>query len=278
MLVVITDVHLTADPASAAELRRALARVEAAVRPDALLFAGDLADTGDPAAYRLLRDTVDPVAARTGARVVLAMGNHDERAAFRAGARPDAGGRPLPGAGDDPARPCATVHDVDGLRVVALDSTVPGHHHGELDDDQLAGLAAELATPAPAGTVVVVHHPPLRSPVPSVDLLRLRRPERLAEAVAGTDVAMIVCGHAHHTGAGALAGVPVWIAPATAHRTDALPPTGRLRGTTGAAVSRVDVGPAGAVATEVLLDGDPVYDVDAAERLAWMRDRIPAEV
>ncbi|WP_219419823.1 metallophosphoesterase [Pseudonocardia nigra] len=266
VLVTITDTHLTADPDSAADLRAALAVVEAGARPDAIVLAGDLT-ADDPAAYRLLRDTVEPVAGRIDAAVVPVMGNHDERGAFRAAFG-------LPGGHD----PCDAVHHLDGLRVAVLDTTVPGHHHGELTDAQLTRLAAALATPAPQGSVLVLHHPPLPSPVPSVDLLRLRGAERLAAAVDGTDVRMIVCGHAHYAGAGALAGIPVWIAPATAYRVDALPPAGRLRGVTGPALSRIDLVGGTAVATAVPLAGEPVYDVDAGERVAWMLARIPAEV
>ncbi|TQM11808.1 metallophosphoesterase [Pseudonocardia kunmingensis] len=265
-LAVVSDSHLTADPASADALRAALAVVEAGARPDALLLPGDLAADGEPGAYRLLREVVDPVAARLGIPVVPVMGNHDERGAFRAAL----------GAGGEPGDPWDTATRVGGLRIAVLDSTVPGHHHGALDPDQLERLRAELAEPAPEGTVLLLHHPPLPSPVPSVDLLRLRGTEKLAEVLAGTDVRIIVCGHAHYAGAGALAGIPVWIAPALIYRVDALPPAGRLRGVAGPAISRVDLVEGTAVATAILLGGEPVNDVDAAERVAWMRERIPA--
>jgi hypothetical protein len=88
---------------------------------------------------------------------------------------------------------------------------------------------------------------------------------------------MIVCGHAHHAGAGVLAGIPVWVAPATWYRSDPLPPVGRLRATEGPALSRIDLLDGTAVATAVPVGGAAVYDVSAAERLAWMRERIPAE-
>jgi Icc protein len=265
-LAVLSDTHLTADPTSADTLRAALAVVEAGARPDALLLPGDLAADGDPEAYRLLRAVVDPVAARLGVPVVPVVGNHDERGAFRRAL--DAPGKP-----DDP---WDTTTRVGGLRIAVLDSTVPGHHHGELDPDQLEWLRTELAAPAPEGTVLLLHHPPLPSPVPSVDMLRLRGTEKLAEVLTGTDVRMIVCGHAHYAGAGALAGIPVWVAPALIYRVDALPPVGRLRGLSGPAISRIDLVEGTAVATAVPLGGEPVYDVDAAERVAWMRERIPA--
>jgi 3',5'-cyclic-AMP phosphodiesterase len=253
-LAVVSDTHLTADPASAATLRTALARIEAGSRPDALLLPGDLTADGEPGAYALLRELLEPVSVP----VVPVMGNHDELGAFT-------------GAFGTPDR----VVRAGGTRIVALDSTIVGHHHGRVEAAQLEWLAAELADPAPEGTVLVLHHPPLPSPVPSVDLLRLREPEKLAEVLSGSDVRMIVCGHAHHAGAGVLAGIPVWVAPALLYQVDAFPPAGRLRGIAGASISRVDLFPDAATATAVPLDGAPVYDVDAAERIAWMRERIP---
>jgi Icc-related predicted phosphoesterase len=53
------------------------------VHPEALVFTGDLADTGAADAYRSLREVVEPAAERMGAQVVWVMGNHDDRAAMR---------------------------------------------------------------------------------------------------------------------------------------------------------------------------------------------------
>ncbi|MEV1295890.1 metallophosphoesterase [Pseudonocardia sp. NPDC049635] len=253
-LAVVSDIHLTPDPESAAALSRALARIGAGTPPDALILPGDLAADGRPEAYDTLRRLLEPV----GVPVVPVMGNHD-------------GIEPFTAAFGTPDR---TLR-IGGTRIVALDSTIPGHHHGRLGAEQLEWLAAELAEPAPEGTVLVLHHPPLPSPAPSVDLLRLREPEKLGEVLAGSDVRMIVCGHAHHAGAGVLAGIPVWVAPALVHQVDVFPPVGRLRGVAGASLSRVDLFADCTVATAVPLDGDPVYDVDAAERIAWMTERIP---
>ena len=63
---------------------------------------------------------------------------------------------------------------MDGLRIIALDTSVPGYHHGELTDAQLAWLADVLATPAPHGTLLALT-PPL--PVPmmrAAEIIELR--------------------------------------------------------------------------------------------------------
>ncbi|MFX9089603.1 hypothetical protein ABTN55_21285, partial [Acinetobacter baumannii] len=75
---------------------------------------------GEPEAYASLRAVVEPFAARLAAPVVWVAGNHDERPALRAGLLDAA----------PTEEPVTGVWDLGGLRLIALDSTVPGWHHG----------------------------------------------------------------------------------------------------------------------------------------------------
>ncbi|MFF0488184.1 metallophosphoesterase [Nocardia sp. NPDC004068] len=231
-------------------------------RVDALVLSGDLTDAGDPRAYRRLREAVEPAAAQLGATVVYAMGNHDERVAFAT----ELLGRDS--AAIDPEVPLDSVTDVDGLRIVTLDSTTPGRHEGRLEVDQLAWLTDQLSTPAPRGTLLVLHHPPLPSPNATTEFLKLQQAELLEEVVAGTDVRLIVCGHNHLTAASALGGIPVWIGPALAYRIDPMAPAGRHRGLTGFGYSRIDVLGSTFLATAVeATPAAPVYDRPESEVL-----------
>ena len=217
----LSDPHLLARNAlqygvvdTEANLRLALDRL-ARIRPQpqALVFTGDLADEAEPEAYAQLRAIVEPAAALMGAEVVWVMGNHDERAPYA---------EALYGEPDD--APQDRVHDVDGLRIVALDTSVPGYHHGELDDDQLAWLADVLATPAPYGTLLALHHPPIPVPMmPPAALIELLDQDRLAEVVRGSDVRGILGGHFHFTSWSTFAGVPVSVASATCYTSDPAP-------------------------------------------------------
>jgi len=180
-------------------------------RPEAIVFTGDLADAGRPDAYRRLRALVEPAAERLGAQVIWVMGNHDERVAFRHGLL------------DEDAAASETVDrvfDVNGLRIIALDSTVPGYHHGEITDEQLAWLADILATPAPDGTLIALHHPPVPSPVGLLALVELKNQDRLAEVIRGTDVRGVLGGHLHYSTHSTFAGVPVSVASATCYTQD----------------------------------------------------------
>ena len=177
---------------------------------DALVFTGDLADVAEPEAYRWIRGQVEPIAQELGAQVIWVMGNHDEREPYA---------RELFDEESD-GSPRDRVYDINGLRVIALDSTVPGYHHGELDDSQLEWLAAELATPAEHGTILAMHHPPIRSHNPLVRMIELFRQDRFEQVVRGSDVRTILGGHLHYSTFGTFAGVPVAVASATCYTVD----------------------------------------------------------
>ncbi|PUA82617.1 phosphodiesterase [Nocardioides currus] len=181
--------------------------------PQALVFTGDLADKGEPDAYARLREIVEPAAEAMGAEVVWVMGNHDERADYARG---------LFDSDDD--GPQDRVHVVDGLRIISLDTSVPGYHHGDLTDEQLAWLADELATPAEHGTLLAMHHPPLPLPMlRAAELIELLEQPRLAAVVEGSDVRGILAGHLHFSTYSMFAGVPVSVASASCYTSDPAP-------------------------------------------------------
>ena len=71
-------------------------------------------------------------------------------------------------------------------------------------------------------------------------LQRGGRAHRTADALAGSDTRIILCGHYHHEAFGSIAGVPVWVSPAIATRTD-VTSTRELRMILGSACSRIDL-------------------------------------
>jgi Icc protein len=233
ILLHISDTHLRAASTprlfdaldGAAQLTRALDVIEeSGVRPDAVVFTGDLVDLGERGAYADLRALVEPFAERIGARVLWVMGNHDDRAAFRAELLDEASDR----------RPVDRVDELDGLRVVTLDTSVPGHHYGELRDEQLAWLREVLATPAPLGTIVAMHHPPVPAVLPLAARVELRDQSRLAAVLRGTDVRAIIAGHLHYSTFATFAGIPVSVASSTCYAQDLTVPVGGTRPQDGA--------------------------------------------
>lgn len=271
VLVHISDTHLLAGEGrlydridGAARLRELLTALErTGRRPEAIIFTGDLADHGEAAAYADLAAIVEPVAARIGAQLVWAMGNHDERVAFRRGL--------LGEAGSD--APVDRVYWMNGLRVITLDTTVPGVHHGELDDAQLAWLSDELSRPALDGTILALHHPPIPSLLDLATTVELRGQSRLADVLIGTDVRAILGGHLHYSSTATFVGIPVSVASASCYTQDLLAPAGGSRPRDGArAFNFVHVYPTTVLHSVVPLEQtDTLAYVDpaeAAQRLA----------
>jgi Icc protein len=213
-----------------ANLRRALNALEASeLRPDALVFTGDVADLGEADAYDRVREIVEPAAQRMGSELIWVMGNHDNRAAFRIGLLGGAGAL----RGSETEAPIDRVIDLGGLRVIALDTSVPGYHHGELGASQLDWLREQLAVPAPHGTLLALHHPPVPSPVAYMQVLELQEQHALAEVVRGSDVRGILGGHLHYSTHSLFAGIPVAVAAATCYTMDVAAPDSTLVGRDG---------------------------------------------
>ncbi|QPZ38520.1 phosphodiesterase [Paramicrobacterium chengjingii] len=231
-LLHISDTHLlgggrrlydVVDPA--AQLRELFDEVEASEgRPEAIIFTGDLADKGEPEAYDLLRNIVEPAAERLGARVIWAMGNHDNRAALR-----------VELLGEPPSmRPVNRVYDLNGLRVITIDTSVPGEHYGDLTAEQLVWLREQLAVPAPHGTILAMHHPPIPSVLDLAVSVELRDQHELAEVLRGSDVRSIIAGHLHYSSMATFEGIPVSVASASCYTQDLNVPVGGTRGHDGA--------------------------------------------
>ncbi|MGK5685182.1 metallophosphoesterase family protein [Actinoplanes sp. URMC 104] len=229
----LSDTHLARDPGPNADgidardsLRRILAGCSQLAGLDAVLVTGDVADDGSPEAYADVSALVGAFAAERGIPALYTTGNHDERKAFAAAF------------GDD----LLTVTEVRGHRIVTLDTLVPGKVSGWLGDDQLDWLRGVLAAPAPNGTVLAFHHPPIALPgVWLQEKFGLLNPGALADAIRGSDVRLILTGHYHLQLFGMLESVPVWVTPGVINRVDLTAPPGAERVVRGASATLVDL-------------------------------------
>jgi 3',5'-cyclic AMP phosphodiesterase CpdA len=148
---------------------------------------------------------------------------------------------------------CYSV-DLGPLRLVLLDTTIPGEDPGALDRDQLAWLDAELAVAPQQPTLIAMHHPPLLTGVPAWDEIGLADASRLSlgEVIdRHRQVRRIVAGHVHRTITGQLAGRPVLTVPSTYVQ-------GRL--SFGSRELELGADPAG-FAVHAVLDGDLVSHI-----------------
>lgn len=212
---------------------------------DLVVVSGDIADDGSAGGCAAVRDRVGAFAAERGIPHIYSTGNHDDRAGFDQAL----GSGHLSSTGTDigelldPARDTrAALTHVGGLRIITLDSLVPGQTHGVLDDRQLACLELALSAPSELGTVLVFHHPPIRIPaIPNVARVVLQNIDDLGRVVRDTDVRAILTGHLHFQVSGFLAGVPVWVTPGVVTRIDTTAAPHLVRGVLGAGATVVDL-------------------------------------
>ena len=192
-----------------ANLRQAFEQISRlGSKPEAIVITGDLADLGEPDAYARLRAIVEPAAAELGAQIIWVMGNHDERGPYNQGLFD----------GDHTDAPQDRVYDVNGLRIISFDTTVPGYHHGTVTDAQLEWLADVLNTKAEHGTILALHHPPVPTPLLwAMEMLELHGQDRLAKVLEGSDVRAILGGHLHYSTHSTFHGIPVSVAAATCY-------------------------------------------------------------
>ena len=118
-------------------------------------------------------------------------------------------------AGGEPLHHAA---DLGPLRLVCLDSTIPGEDGGRLDGERLDWLEAALARAPEQPTVVALHHGPLRTGVAEADAIGLPDAEREAFGAVlarHAQVRCVVAGHAHWAMAGSFGAHRVHVAPST---------------------------------------------------------------
>lgn len=177
-------------------------------QPDVLLATGDLVSDGSAEQYDYLRELLSPLAMP----VYLIPGNHDDRGALRAAFHDH---EYLP-AGSYPVR-----YAVEGfpVRMLALDTTMPGSDGGALDADQLAWLDARLAASPEQPTLVFMHHPPFRTGIPNMDRISL---DAASAGRLGTIISRhrqterITCGHVHRDIRARWHGIMVSVCPSAA--------------------------------------------------------------
>ncbi|KVO84475.1 metallophosphatase [Burkholderia ubonensis] len=195
---------------TAAALARCIARLNALEpRPDAVLVTGDLVDFGRDDEYAQLRDLLAPLEIP----YYLMVGNHDDRAALR---RAFADRREW-----QDGEFVQYAFDVGAVRVLALDSQVPGASAGDLCDARLAWLAAQLDAARDRPVIVALHHPPFASGIGHMDALRLApaAAAKLDALLRGyPNVERVLCGHVHRTMFARFGGTIASAVPAPAHQ------------------------------------------------------------
>ncbi|MCG8563057.1 MAG: phosphodiesterase [Hyphomicrobiales bacterium] len=214
LIAQITDTHIKPDGRLAYRKVDTVAGLGACVehlnalapRPDVVLMSGDLADRGMPEEYAVARPILD----RLAMPVYAIPGNHDARDAFRR-AFADLGYLPESG----------FLHytvEAHPVRLIGLDTVVPGEAHGEVCAERLDWLDARLGEAPDRVTLIFMHHPPFLTGIRHMDEMNCRNGAALAEVVARHDqVQMILCGHVHRPVETSWSGATALIGPSPCH-------------------------------------------------------------
>lgn len=188
-------------------LEQAVASINAEdPRPELVLATGDLTNDGRPGEQAELMRILGALEVP-----VLALpGNHDDRARMRASF-------------DQPW--AAESHlswavDVGELRIIGLDTQLPGAVGGMFDAEREAWLAAALADAKASGrpTVVAMHHPPFPTGIVWMDRNCYPGADRFAALIAANpQVGRIFCGHIHRSVQSVVGGVLASVGVSTVH-------------------------------------------------------------
>ena len=176
-------------------------------RVDAVIVTGDLTDQGSPEEYATIRPMLD----RLECPYFLIPGNHDDPANLR-GAFADHTYLPPSGAFLH-----YVIEDMP-LRLIGLDTTVPGRPHGELCAERLDWLEGQLCAAPDRPTFVFMHHPPFETGIGHMDAQNLANGDAFVDLVARhRQVRHVACGHVHRAINVAPGGTPMSIGPNAAH-------------------------------------------------------------
>jgi Icc protein len=192
-------------------LQHMVAHLNASIpRPDAVVISGDLVDFGRADEYAVLA----PLLSELAMPFYLVPGNHDDREQLSA-AFPDHACLPVALG----AQTLDWVEDALPVRLIGLDSTIPGTHGGGLSDRQLDWLDQRLMERAHTPTLLILHHPPFITGIGHMDREPFANAARFEQLVARhPQVERLLCGHLHRPIQRRFGGTLVNVCPGTSHQ------------------------------------------------------------
>jgi 3',5'-cyclic AMP phosphodiesterase CpdA len=207
LIAQLSDLHFCGEGRLAAKNHYAERAFEALSRlrsrPDVVILTGDVTEHGTPAEYDLLLRALRGL----DVPVYAIPGNHDAREAMRT-ALGSCGY--LPAAG-----PLDYVVETRPVRLIGLDSVIPGGVEGALTQASLDFLEEALGRDPDVPTLVFLHHPPILTGLDSKDEIGLcTGAERLAAILSRhSRVERLVSGHFHRFFEARFGGTVCQVAP-----------------------------------------------------------------
>ncbi len=212
----LTDTHVLARDDSETEvfvdnnarLVDVVASINAETSPvDVVIGTGDLTNDGQADQY----DALGEMLASLHAPFLALPGNHDDRDLIRS---------TFPSTPWIDADHASWVTAVDGVRIIGLDSTVPGEHGGAIDVERSSWLDGVLSDRFDGPTMLAMHHPPFASGIWWMDTYGFPGLDLLEAVLTAHPVDRIMCGHLHRPMASMFAGAPAQVGMATVQQVE----------------------------------------------------------
>ncbi len=175
--------------------------------PDVLIVTGDIAEQGDKAGYRHFLELIKPL----NMPIYVVPGNHDSPQTMM-DAFASTSYFPV---SDDTYQ---YANDDLPFSILALNSCCDGSELPEFDAKRLGWLERQLDS-SDKPTLIALHHPPMTTGIEFIDMGGPEWFQGLKSLLAvHKQVKLVICGHCHTDLCGRIGQIPVYMAPATAHR------------------------------------------------------------
>ena len=216
LIAQISDLHIRDHLGMFGELVDTSKTLEKAVQllnalepqPDVVLATGDLTDDGTKEQYSQLLEILSPLSAP----LLPLPGNHDEHSEFL-----NAFSSKLPD--ELPENHCSYVIDDFPVRLIGLDTSLPGRHDALFSEEHELWLSNVLTQEKDKPTLIFTHFPPFETGINFMDLAGLKSADRLENIIKNhPQVKLLVSGHVHRPIQTSFGSTMVSVCPSTGNQ------------------------------------------------------------
>ena len=216
LIAQISDIHIRDHLGMFGELVDTSKTLEKAIKllndldpqPDVVLATGDLTDDGTKEQYSQFLEIISPL----NAPLLPLPGNHDDYSEFL-----NAFSSKLPDG--MPKNHCSYVIENFPVRLIALDTSLPGQHDALFSADHELWLSKVLSQENDKPTLIFTHFPPFETGINFMDLSGLKSADRLEKIIRkNPQVKLIVAGHLHRPIQTSFASTMISVCPSTGNQ------------------------------------------------------------
>lgn len=157
-----------------------------------ITITGDIVHDGSPEDYKNLKLLVEDNIP-SGFPVYYCLGNHDDKKSFYQGFYNI----------EKKSDSLDYMNEINGYRLIFLDTSVEDLHEGFISDAQLDWLEEILKEKSEAGSLLFMHHPLVWNGVKTTEVS-----DRLFDILEKSDIISIHSGHLHCTGINHIGKIP----------------------------------------------------------------------